>query len=275
VFSGRGYGAPPESHLTEDQLFGAAAQDATLWNARTSIPLDVHWGAVRRYYSPVTDFQTLWQESEPFELFGSTVRALRRDTLFLALCVHGAKHGPFPWPALKWVTDIEAFLRASPEGWWPPVLARARRLGCLRMMLLGVCLARDLLEAPVPPALGEAIDRDPRVASLVPPIRSRILDPAGASFHLGDRIAFDLAVRERIRDRVRYRLTRLLVPGRRDDTGDLPPRLRFVRIPLRLLRLARTYLLRPAALRALFRGGDQDAGDQDGAGEQDGAGDGS
>jgi hypothetical protein len=162
---------------------------------------------------------------------------------FLALCVHGAKHGPFPWPALKWVTDMEAFLETMSWDWWLQVLHLARRLGCHRMALLGVSLAHELLEAPLPPAVAEEVRKDPVIASLIPPIRARILDPTGRRFPFAERIAFGLAVRERSRDRMWFARKRLM------DFG-----FQTKGIPRRLLRFGSKYLSRPGALRTLLRG---------------------
>jgi hypothetical protein len=255
VFRRRGYAPPPGSLVTEDQLFEAEGEDATLWNPATAIPLDLHWGSIRRYRSSVTDFQDLWSEHDTLELHGQTLRILRSDTLLLALSVHGAKHGPFPWPALKWITDMEAYLRGHPPAWWPPVVERARKEGCLRMLLLGLALAEEILEAPLPPAVRASLARNPEVRKLVPDVRRRMLDPTHAHFPLGKRIAFDLAVRERWRDRVAYRAVRILTPSSRDSDPRGAGSHRWLRIPLRILRLARTYLLRPATVRNLFQGG--------------------
>lgn len=255
VFRRRGYATPPGSPVTEDQLFQAEGEDATLWNPATATPVDLHWGSIRRYRSSVTDFQDLWSEHETLELHGRTLRILRRDTLLLALSVHGAKHGPFPWPALKWVTDMEAYLRGYPPEWWAPVLERARKEGCLRMLLLGLALAEQILEAPLPPAVRASLAGNPEVHTLVPDILRRMLDPNRAHFPLGKRIAFDLAVRERWRDRMAYRTVRLLTPTSRDSDPLWTGAHRWLRIPLRILRLARTYLLRPGAVRNLFQGG--------------------
>ena len=254
VFTRRGYTVPPDSCQTEDQVFQADGNDATLWNPSTSIPLDIHWGSIQRHYSSVTDFQSLWAEHEVLELHGQFLRVLRSDTLLLALAVHGAKHGPFPWPALKWVTDMEAYLRGHPPSWWPPVLERARREGCLRMVLLGLSLAEELLDAPVPPPVAAALAKDAEVRKLMPGIRQRMTDPGEGHFPLRERIAFDLSVRERWKDRVAYRAARIFTPSARDADPQGTVSRRWLRTPLRLLRLGKTYLLRPSALRSLLQG---------------------
>jgi hypothetical protein len=260
----RGYRGSPAVRLNEDELFSADSQDATMWNPEARISVDVHWGSVPRYRASIADFELLWSESMTVTLHGARLQVLEPGAHLLALCAHGAKHRPFPWPAVKWITDMEAFLRTYPPEWWGPVLKRAQREGCLRMLLLGLVLAEDILEAPLPPDVTAALVRHPTVRELAAGTRRRVLNPAGAVFPLGERLAFDLAVRERWRDRFTYRVTRLFTPTRRDDTTALPVPVRRFAVPLRLLRLGRTYLFQPRALRTLLRGPDPGGADADG-----------
>ncbi len=258
VLQERGYSAVPGRDLPDQERLRSAEQDLTMENPETGILVDVHWGRVQRYHSAAMDCEVLWGESEPMDLHGSTIRALAPDTLLLALALHGAKHGPFPWPALKWVTDMEAFLRARGtdtrgEAWWRAILERARSLGCHRRLLLGLLLAGELLEAPIPPSVEADLRDETGLRALVPPIRDRLLASEPIDFSLGERLRFDLAVRERLRDRVRYRARRILIPGKR-DLRTLPAPLRFLQAPLRLLRLSGRYLLKPSRVRTLLSG---------------------
>lgn len=263
VLTRRGYTVTPDSRRSEDQLFRAQGNDATLWNPWNSILLDLHWGSIQRNRSSGSDFQSLWAEHEIVEVQGQPVRILRSDTQLLALAVHGAKHGPFPWPALKWITDMEAYLRGHPSSWWPPVLERARGVGCLRMVLLGLALAEEFLAAPLPPPVAEALARDPKVRELIPSLRRRLTAPGDIRFPLKDRFQFDLAVRERWRDRVGYMAARVLTPTNRDPQPGESALARWIGPPRRLLRLARTYLLRPSRLRELVQR-DSDGGAREG-----------
>ncbi len=253
VLEARGYSPRPGPSEDGKELFREANQDVTMWNPRTGVLVDVHWGAMKRYFSSAMDSDALWTEGQRTDLNGWVVRTLPPTMSLIALSLHGAKHGPFPWPELKWITDVEGFVRAHPTDAWSPLLARARALGCHRAVLLGLLLAKELLDAPLPPEVEADLDRDNVVATLIPAIRDRLLSLHPAPFPLGERLQFDLAVRERLRDRLRYRAARLLTPGRR-DVGGLPTPLGFLRVPLRLSRLAGRYLLRPSRLRDLFEG---------------------
>ena len=253
VLRARGYLPQHGPEISEEELFSGGGRDVTFWNPETEVAVDFHWGSVRRYFSSAMDCEQLWPRHRIISLEGEPIRVLEADSMILALCIHGAKHGPFPWPALKWVTDLEALLRTHPTERWAPLLARARSLGCHRMLLLGVLLAKELMEAPVPPAVERDLAKDSVVAELVPPIRARILFPETALLHFSERLRFDLAVRERLRDRIQYRLARLLVPGKRDrsEASSSPT---FLQVPRRLGRLAGRYLLHPIRARDFLFG---------------------
>src|SRR5207253_975904 len=69
--------------------------------------------------------------------------------LLLILCVHGANHC---WLRLNWLCDVAELLRRNPALDWPALAAEAERWGCRRILTLGLLLAHDLLDAPLPPA---------------------------------------------------------------------------------------------------------------------------
>ena len=251
VLEQRGYARVFGPDIPDDDLFGEANQDVTMGHPGSLMDIDLHWGTVRRYFSSAIDFEELWSEHGLITVNGHPVRALAMEPMVLALAVHGAKHGPHPWPALKWVTDMEAILHTAEGSEWSSILARADRLGCRRMLLLGLALAQDLLGAPVPPSVSLAIKKEAELVAIVSGIRERLLFPDGPTLEFAERLRFDLAVRERLGDRMRYRAARLLTPGRRDIA---PGAVSFLRIPLRLARLGYRYVLKPRRARDFLLG---------------------
>ena len=76
---------------------------------------------------------------------GRDVPGLSPETLMLFLCVHGAKH---LWSRLQWLGDVARLARKQPD--WACIWELANEAGCARPVLLGLLLAHELLEAPVP-----------------------------------------------------------------------------------------------------------------------------
>jgi hypothetical protein len=239
--------------VSEEELFSRGSEVVTMWNREAGIGVDVHWGATRRSLSLVMDCDRLWAQSRSLLMAGTWIRVLDPEWMLLALCVHGAKHWPYPWPKLKWLTDVEAIARALPPERWGPLLSSGRQTGCHRMLLLGLCLAKDLLEAPLSPEVEEALAKDPMVATLSRPIRERMLRLQSPPLSFAERLRFELAVRERRRDRVVYAFAQVLRPSERDQIAT-PPSLRFLQVPLRLVRLGGRYLLNPSRAKAFLLG---------------------
>ncbi len=252
----RGYAVRSGMAVPTEELFRRANQSVPMIRREARAMVDLHWGGASRYFSSAMDSDALWREAVTVPLGEGTVRALPDELHLLLLSLHGAKHGPFPWPKLKWVTDVDAFLRSRPDAEWEVLLDRVGEVGCRRMLLLAVALARALLGAPVPEVVARALEGEPEVRDLVPPVRERLLASNPPSFAFRDRVRFDLAVRERFRDRAGYRLHRLLTPSPR-DLEDGSGASSVLRIPRRLTRLGKTYLLRPSRARNLLRGRDR------------------
>jgi hypothetical protein len=67
--------------------------------------------------------------------------------LLIVLCVHGSKHA---WELLKWVCDVAELLRSQPNLDWDQIISCASNWRCRRMLYMGLSLAHQLLDAPLP-----------------------------------------------------------------------------------------------------------------------------
>ena len=107
--------------------------------------VELQWQVVPRFYAVDFDMDSLFSHSVETDFEGERVQKLRNEDLLLVLCVHAAKHG---WEHLGMVRDI-AMLGSFDLDWnW--IEREARRLGILRILLISLLLARNLLGCPVP-----------------------------------------------------------------------------------------------------------------------------
>jgi hypothetical protein len=198
---------------------------------------ELHWAVTPRFFSCPLDLEAFWSRSRPVALGGTPVRTLATEDLILVLCVHGTWHR---WERLAWICDIAEILRRFEAIDLEGVLTRARGIGAARMLLLGLHLAADLLQAPLPERARRAALADPAVARLAARVRSRLFHhfPGGPSGGWGDHL-FHLGARERFLDRVRY-CGRAAFTANHADWGlvRLPDRLRPLYRLVRPLRLA-------------------------------------
>jgi hypothetical protein len=194
--------------------------------------------APRDFHFPL-GLASLWPRLGSVSLMGREVCTLSGEDLLLVLCAHGAKHG---WRCLGWVCDVAELLRTGHALDWPAVHAEARGLHCERLLLLGLLLAHDVLQAPVPQRLLRRARAAATVRALAAAVIRRLPHDGGVPA-LGLRNAlFQLRARERLRDGVRYALSLALTPTVADWTAvRAPASLSFVHYLLRPLRLAGKY----------------------------------
>lgn len=227
----------------------SGAYATPLFRGSDGCAVDLHWGLAPAHRALAPDPAGIRERAGRMEVAGRSVRVPSPEDHLLLLAVHGTKHGPRPWPKTKWIADVAWLLAHRPDAEWGAALARARTRGSRRALLLGVALARDLLDAPVPDPLGAALRSDPRAGELAREVAGRLFLPYDAPEPMARRVRFDWRVLERPRDRVAYVARRLLVPtgrDRRDPVGRALPAVLLY--PYRWLRLLGTYLRRPSRL---------------------------
>lgn len=113
-------------------------------------PVDLQWQIGLGDYPFCFDMEILWRSQCQTRLAGREVPGLSPETLMLFLCVHGTKH---LWSRLQWLGDIAMLSRTQPD--WTCLWELASGSGCGRPVLLGLLLAHELLNAPVPEAILE------------------------------------------------------------------------------------------------------------------------
>jgi len=200
--------------------------------------VELHWALGPDDLGFPQDLEDLWARLAPVCVGGREVPALAPADLLLFLCAHGAKH---LWQRLGWIADVAELVRRA-ELDYDALAARARAAGGGRVLRLGLFLAWDLLDAPIPAWLARSLAAHRSVTALGETVRRRLFadspsDPSG--FEL---LRFHIRVRERLRDRVRGAVRAVATPG----VGDWA----LVRLPDSLYPLY--YLVRPFRLAAKY-----------------------
>ena len=198
--------------------------------------VELHWAFGPAEFPCPLDSDEAWSNVQPVRLGARVVHTLGTEDLLLYLCAHGAKHG---WARFEWICDVAQLARRESGLEWDGITARAYARGCERTVLLGLLLARDLLEAPVPEPLLARARADATVRSLARLVQSRLFtDPATAEDPWNARV-FQLRVLERWRDRVHFILRLTFTPSLGDwELVRLPAVLSFLYYLIRPVRIA-------------------------------------
>jgi hypothetical protein len=237
VLAAEGYGPSLGLIPRHEAAFRAATREAMFW--RDDDIVELHWAFAPPEFPFPLDHDEVWAHLQPVRLGGRVVHTLGTEDLLLYLCAHGAKHA---WARLEWICDVAQLVRREPGLNWEAIVTRARARGCERMVLLGLLLARDLLEAPVPEVLLTRARADASVRSLAGLVQSRLFTGPTAAEDAWNARVFQLRVLERWRDRVRFLLRLTFTPSLSDwELVQLPAALSFLYYLIRPVRLAVKY----------------------------------
>ncbi len=220
------------------------AQERVLLRSQHNLPftredglllVELHWEFAQRRFASAASEESTWARLVDVKLGGREVKSLSAEDLLLSLCVHGTKH---LWERLAWVCDVAALLSSHPRLDWHFVNKQALETDTERMLLLGLGLARELLDAPLPPEVRARVAAEPFVERLTGEVVARLFDgtvhrPAG----LLEQIGFNLRARRGLAGRLRY-FSFIFTPTDGDLAAlALPSNLSFVYYLLRPFRL--------------------------------------
>ena len=204
----------------------------------TQLNVDLHWAPSLREFAVELDLGGMWQRAKPVQVAGRDVPTFAPEDLLIVLCLNGAKD---TWGRLDRICDVAQALRRFEALDWPLVFDQARACGISRILRVGLLLAGELLAAPLPGTARQFARADARAVRLASEIGQRLLHFDAPGLSPAGRVAFDLKMRERWRDRARYCLGHL-----RPGVGDwaavpLPQSLAFLHYAIRPFRLAGRY----------------------------------
>ncbi len=214
--------------LTEHELHLVRDADA--------LNVDLHWNVVPRSMAVALDPEILWRCPRTVKLAGQEILTLGREELLLVLCLNGAKDR---WGRLDRVCDVARLTLAHPDLDFDNARKLAGEIGCRRILLLGLSLAKELLSVELPVEVIEAISRDRNIGPLVSRIARNLVEKQGQEpeFASFGKTMLQLRMRRKRRDRIRFALCQLSPTVGDRAALPLPAPLAFVHYFVRPLRL--------------------------------------
>ena len=234
------HGYKPTPELTNPQQAALLRFDCAYnFDNGRGVMLDVHWDFVDRHSSFVIDSNPLWDRLEPVTIGGQQLLTLSLEDLLLILCLHGFTHF---WERLGLVCDLASLIDRRDDLNWELVLQNANRLGLRRILLLGLLLAADLLDAPIPAEIQQTASADATVKSLASQVQQQLFLERRPPEGIFGGAILNLRMRERKRDKLRSCFRLVATPRSYDWMFlSLPDSLFFLYYLLRPLRLAGKY----------------------------------
>ncbi len=231
------YSLPP----LKERAYLESLGQLPFWNEKNDCLVELHTDIAPPAFAFPLDPEELWQRLTEFSLNGNNLLTVAAEDLLLILCVHGTKHN---WTSLAWICDVAELLRVGGQLDWAALTERACRLRSERMLLLGLLLAHDLLQAPVPEHLVRRARANRPVVGLAARVFHRFLLPkCEGPLPALQSAAFLLQARERLYDGLGYSLSLALSPTLADwQLFSVPRTLRFLYYLVRPFRLMGKYV---------------------------------
>jgi hypothetical protein len=199
---------------------------------------EFHTERTLRYFPTPIDLQDLASRLMTVGIGEQRLRTFSIEDTLVMLCVHGAKHF---WERLGWVLDIAKLVTAQEVDWTLATLIAAR-MESTRVLLLGLYLAHDLFDAPLPEQLLEEICRDRTVQELAEKVYEQYAGISDPSAGVLPRAAFRFRLRDGIGQGLRHTLRLAMSPTESDrHTVRLPRWLTPLYVLVRPWRLLREY----------------------------------
>ena len=214
--------------------------------------VEIHWALLSRVHAFHIPDDELWSNKKILKIQDKFVSTLDDKHLFIYLCAHGTKSF---WARLRWISDIAEMISLQSKGhqidsWWSSVLQLAASYNSVRMVHLGVYLAHQLLNAPVPKEILQAASNDKNVLFLFNRVTSALFVAPEKKKRVLKPISFHLSMRERFKDKKPY-LSHVFklwfFPSKKDEAFiKLPSQLSFLYILVKPLRIASRVLSKKA-----------------------------
>jgi hypothetical protein len=215
---------------------GSVPGQYAFFGAATRTQVELHTERTLRYFPVPLNFEKMSRRLIPVELCGRTLRTFSIEDTLVMLCVHGAKHF---WERLLWILDVAQLISVQ-EVNWTLLTQIAAKLQSTRVLLLGLYMAHDLFDAPLPGQLLEEIGRDSTVQELAEKVYERYADISDPGAGVLPRAVFRIRLRDGIGQGLRHTWRLAISPTESDRQKVrlprwLTPLYRLIR-PWRLLR---------------------------------------
>lgn len=150
------------------------------------------------------------------EVSGRRLRAISVEDALVHLCVWGARDY---WSQLRAIANVTEVIE-RPDFDWNSAIRIAEELQCVRLVLLGVCVAHRVLRARVAGEILARVESDPHVRRLAEPIIEQFKPTEALLKHSGSgtasRAYFRLASRDTVWQGVRHMLRLAASPSEID-----------------------------------------------------------
>ena len=213
-------------------------QDWVLCSGTSDINLDIKPSIVSQAFQSDRAFNNILKRRVKVNYEGRSMDCLAPVDNLEAICLHGMHH---LWWRLSWILDIAALAEKLDEKDWEEAVSATRKRGTLRVVLVGLNMAKELMGTSLPGKVENCISSDPMIRRLTAEASKAVYaypeHPIESS-----RWAFWVKSMATMGRRMRLVTHQMLVPSRIElNSVTLPDGLYFLYYIIRPIRLIRDY----------------------------------
>ncbi|MCC5634370.1 nucleotidyltransferase family protein [Nostoc sp. CHAB 5844] len=228
-------------NIQEQEAYLRSHWELHLINRNEQITLDVHQGILSKKFLFAYNSEWIWKDTKLIPFVDRQVLSFSAENLIIILCSQGGKDC---WLYLSRICDLAEVLRTHSDVNWEKILQLASKLRMTRMLLLGLSLAHNVLDAQLPELIFKKIEVNLLVKTLTSEIIIQLTcnAPDSSSQSQLKLALFHLKLIEHPWDKIAYCYEHIIVPTIADKS--------FVRLPKTLSFLY--YFVRPLRMFASF-----------------------
>lgn len=199
--------------------------------------IELHWEVAPHLFASSVSAEQICQGLGTINVYDTQIKTLSAGNLLFSLCVHGSRH---LWERLSWICDVAELISRHSFN-WITLLERAATADSERMFFLGLYLAHELLQAPLPQEVQQRCDSDEQLKALAANVIGHLFNgtthvPATSR----EIFKYNILVRKTLAARARY-LAHMFRPTDSDlSHHSFPSRMSFGYYLTRPFRLLRT-----------------------------------
>ena len=239
VMLGLGYRARFPWILSKDSKTALVPGEYNYRDEKRRAVVELHTELTLRHFPVAPDIDRFAQRMVKVMVAGREVLTLAAEDLLSALCVHGSKDF---WERISWIADVAELIQRQTGFDWDRAFRTAESLRVERMLHLGLALANDLLQAPMPEEIRKRVRDDAEAVTVAREAGERTLSRNLSGVSAGKRMRFRRRMVRGILAGWRYSLRLAVIPAEEDwEMVQLPRLLAPLYLALRPLRLLAKY----------------------------------
>jgi Uncharacterised nucleotidyltransferase len=239
VMLGLGYRARFPWILSKDSKTVLVPGEYNYRDEKRRAVVELHTELTLRHFPVAPDIHWFAQRMVKVMVAGQEVPTLAAEDLLSALSVHGSKDF---WERIFWIADVAELIQRQTGFDWDRAFRTAESLRVERMLHLGLVLANDLLQAPMPEEIRKRVRDDAEAVTVAREVGELTLSRNLSGVSAGKRMRFRRRMVRGILAGWRYSLRLAVIPAEEDwEMVQLPRMLAPLYLALRPLRLLAKY----------------------------------